>query len=150
MADLYLDDVAIGERYGSDTYQITEEAIIAFAREFDPQPFHLDPAAARASVFQGISASGWHTAAVAMRLFMTGPLRFVGGAVGLGVDELRWPTAVRPDDELQLETEILETRLSRSRAGQGIVRVRNVMRNQKGDVVLSYCANALVKSRPPA
>ncbi len=127
---------------------MTEESIIAFAREFDPQPFHLDRAAATASVFGGLSASGWHTAAIAMRLFMTGPLQFAGGAVGLGVDELRWPTAVRPGDTIQLETEILETRLSRSKTGYGIVRVRNVARNQKGEVVLSYEANAMVQSRP--
>ncbi len=148
MPALYLEDVSVGQRFTSETYRVTEESIIAFAREFDPQPFHLDPAAAKASVFGGLSASGWHTAAIAMRLFMTGPLQFAGGAVGLGVDELRWPTAVRPGDTIQLETEIRETRLSRSKSGFGIVRVRNVARNQAGEVVLSYEANAMVQSRP--
>ena len=147
MHSLYLEDISVGERFPSDVYQVTEEEIIAFAQQFDPQPFHLDREAASASVFGGLSASGWHTAALAMRLFMTGPLQFAGGAIGLGVDELRWPTAVRPNDTIQLETEILETRLSRSKSGYGIVRVRNIARNQKGEVVLSYSANALVQSR---
>ena len=83
-----------------------------------------------------------------MRLFTTGALQFVGGAVGLGVDELRWPTAVRPNDTLQLETEILETRPSKSNPQRGIIRIRNVMTNQHADVVLSYVANAMVQ-RPP-
>ena len=149
MAGLYLEDISVAERFLSDAHGVTEEEIIAFAKQFDPQPFHLDREAATASVFGGLSASGWHTAALAMRLFMTGPLQFAGGAIGLGVDELRWPTAVRPNNTIQLETEILETRLSRSKSGFGIVRVRNIARNQKGEVVLSYSAHALVQSRPP-
>lgn len=149
MNGLYLEDIEVGARYLSDAYVVTEDSIIAFAQQFDPQLFHLDPVAAEASVFQGLSASGWHTTAIAMRLFVTGPLRFAGGAVGLGVDELRWPAAVRPGDTIQLETEILETRLSRSKSGYGIVRIRNLARNQRGEVVLSYAANALVQSRKP-
>ncbi|MEP6822694.1 MAG: MaoC family dehydratase [Chthoniobacterales bacterium] len=149
MSGRYLEDVKVGELFQSDAYQVTEESIMAFAQQFDPQPFHLDPVAAAKSVFQGLSASGWHTAAIAMRLFVTGPLQFVGGAVGLGVDELRWPTAVRPGDTIQLETEIVETRLSRSKSGYGIVRIRNVAKNQEGGVVMSYTANAMVLSRPP-
>jgi acyl dehydratase len=148
MPALYLEDVQPGDRFPTDTYEITEDAILAFAREFDPQPFHLDHAAAEQSVFGALSASGWHTAAIAMRLMMTGPMQFVGGAVGLGVDELRWPAAVRPADTLTLVTEIKEVRPSRSKAGWGIVRIRNVMTNQRGDVVLSYSANALVQRRP--
>ena len=147
MSRLYLDDVNVGDRFTSDSYTMTEEAITAFAREFDVQEFHLDRAAANASVFAGLSASGWHTAAVAMRLFTTGPLQFVGGCVGLGVDELRWPVAVRPGDTIHLETEILETRPSRSKPTQGIIRIRNVAKNQRGEVVLSYTANALVQRR---
>ncbi len=147
MTGLYLEDLSVGQIFVSDAYQVTEAAVVDFAQQFDPQPFHLDPVAAEASVFGGLSASGWHTAAIAMRLFMTGPLRFEGGAVGLGVDELRWPVAVRPGDSLQLSTEIMETRVSRSKPGYGIVRVRNIARNQDGEVVLSYTANALVRSR---
>ncbi len=147
MSDLYLDDLTIGARYVSDIYEVTEAAMLEFSRQFDPQPFHLEQAAADASVFRGLAASGWHTAAIAMRLLMTGPLKFEGGAIGLGVDELRWPTAVRPGDRVQLETEIVEKRASRSRSGQGVVRLRNVMKNQKGEIVLSYEANAMVRTR---
>jgi acyl dehydratase len=148
MSGLYLEDVSVGQRFNSEPYRVSETAMIEFARQFDPQPFHLDHAAADASVFAGLAASGWHTAAIAMRLLMTGPMQFVGGAVGLGVDELRWPTALRPNDTIQLETEILETRPSRSKEGFGIVRIRNVARNQNGAVVLSYVANAMVRRRP--
>ena len=122
--------------------------MIDFARQFDPQPFHLDHGAARQSVFEGLAASGWHTAAIAMRLMMTGPMQFAGGAIGLAVDELRWPVAVRAGDTLRVETEILETRSSRSKPGYGIIRLRNVMCNQHGQVVLSYLASALVQRRP--
>jgi acyl dehydratase len=144
----YFEDIVVGQRFRSEPFRITEKAIIEFAREFDVQPFHLDHAAAKESVFQGLTASGWHTAAIAMRLFTTGPLQFVGGAVGLGVDELRWPVAMRPGDALQLETEILEARPSRSKPQRGLIRIRNVMTNQKGEVVLSYMANAMVQRRP--
>lgn len=147
MSALYFGDLKIGGRYKSEPYTVTEEAIIAFAREFDVQPFHLDEIAARETIFGGLAASGWHTAAIAMRLFTTGPLQFVSGAVGLGVDELRWPAPVRPGDKLQLETEILEMRPSKSKPRQGIVRIRNVMTNQNGEVVLSYLANAMVQRR---
>jgi acyl dehydratase len=144
----YLEDVQVGQRFTSDEYHVTEEAIIAFAREFDPQPFHLQHAAADASLFNGLAASGWHTAAVAMRLLMTGPVQFAGGAIGLGVDELRWPNAVRAGDTLQLETEIVEVRPSNSKPQHGIIRIRNIATNQRGEVVLSYSANALVQRRP--
>ena len=150
MAELYFEDVSVGQRFGSAAYEISEEAIVAFAREFDVQAFHLDHAAAEESVFGGLAASGWHTAAVAMRLFTTGPLQFVGGIVGLGVDELRWPVAVRAGDSVRLETEILDVRSSRSKPAQGILRIRNVLTNQNGAVVLSYSANAMVQRRPTA
>ncbi|HEV3409412.1 MAG TPA: MaoC family dehydratase [Chthoniobacterales bacterium] len=147
MDKLYFDHLKVGQRFQSDGYKITADAIIAFARDFDVQPFHTDPEAAKESVFKGHAASGWHTAAIAMRLFTTGPLQFVGGCVGLGVDELRWPVAVRPNDTLQLETEILELRVSRSKPQHGIMRIRNVLRNQNGEVVLSYMANAMAQRR---
>ncbi len=148
MNKIYFDDVSVGDRFNSAPFEVTENGIIEFARDFDLQPFHLDPIAAKQTIFQGLSASGWHTAAIAMRLFTTGPLQFVGGAIGLGVDELRWPTAVRPNDTLQLETEILEMRPSKSNPQRGIIRIRNLMKNQHGEVVLSYIANAMVQRRP--
>jgi acyl dehydratase len=148
MTGFYLEDVATGQRFRSERYAVTEAAIVAFAREFDPQPFHIDCVAAKNSVFDGLAASGWHTAAIAMRLMMTGPMQFVGGAVGLGVDELRWPVAVRAGDTLQLDTEIVDARPSRSKPQHGIIRIRNVMTNDRGEVVLSYSANAMVQRRP--
>ena len=150
MSARYFEDVVVGQRFESEPFLITEEAIIAFAREFDVQPFHLDRAAANKTVFGGLAASGWHTAAVAMRLFTTGPLQFVGGCVGLGVDELRWPVAVRAGDELRLTTEILDARTSRSKPQHGILRIRNVLTNQNGEVVLTYSANAMVQRRSAA
>ncbi|MGZ5024299.1 MAG: MaoC family dehydratase, partial [Chthoniobacterales bacterium] len=144
MNAIYFEDLKVGQRFHSEPFEVTEQGMTDFARQFDVQPFHLDARAAKNTIFGGLSASGWHTAAVAMRLFTTGPLQFVGGAVGLGVDELRWPAAVRPNDKLALETEILEMRTSRSKSQQGIIRIRNVMRNQNGEVVLSYMANAMV------
>jgi acyl dehydratase len=144
---IYFEDIKVGDRFKSEAYEVTERAIVDFAREFDVQPFHLDPAAAKESIFGGQAASGWHTTAIAMRLFTTGPLQFVGGAIGLAVDELRWPVAVRPGDILQLGTEILEMRPSKSKPEQGIIRIRNVMTNQNGETVLSYMANAMVRRR---
>ena len=148
MSGLYFEDLKIGSRFQSEPYRVSEKSIIDFARQWDVQPFHLERTAAEASVFGGLAASGWHTAAIAMRLFTTGPLRFSGGAIGLGVDELRWPTAVFPGDELRLETEILEMRPSKSKPQHGIIRIRNVMSNQKKEIVLSYTANALIQRRP--
>src|SRR5205823_11457953 len=106
--------------------------IIEFAEKFDPQKFHLNAKSAERSIFKGLIASGWHTAAITMRLFVR-TLNFAAGAIGLGVDELRWPHAVRPGDVLRVETEILETRLSQSKPDHGVIRLRNVTTNQRGD-----------------
>ena len=105
MTERYLEDLHVGDRFESDAFEVTEEGIIAFARQFDPQPFHLDVQAAEQSVFRGLVASGWHTAAMSMRLFVTGGLKLAGGSVGLGVDELRWPRPVKPGDTLRLQTD---------------------------------------------
>src|ERR1700719_2034416 len=147
MTDLYLEDLQVGDRFGSDTIEVTEESIIAFAREFDPQQFHLDAKAAEQSIFKGLSASGWHTAAMSMKLFITGELKLGGGSIGLGVDELRWPQPVRPGDILRLETEILDVRASRSKPDRGIIRIRNVTTNQRGEVVQTFMASVMVKRR---
>src|SRR5881397_4206650 len=146
MSQRYFEDLKAGDRFKSGTYKVTEEQIISFAREFDPQPFHLDPAVARQTMFKGLIASGWHTAAITMRLFVQ-TLNFAEGAIGLGVDELRWPNAVRPGDVLTVETEILELRPSRSRPGHGIIRLRNVTTNQRGEVVQTMLASAMVPRR---
>ncbi len=146
MSQRYFEDLKAGDRFKSGTYKVTEEQIVSFAREFDPQPFHLDPAVARQTMFKGLIASGWHTAAITMRLFVQ-TLNFAEGAIGLGVDELRWPNAVRPGDVLQVETEIVDLRESRSKPSHGIVRIRNVTTNQRGEAVQAMFASALVLRR---
>ena len=146
MSQRYFEDLKAGDRFKSGTYKVTEEQIVSFAREFDPQPFHLDRAVARQTMFKGLIASGWHTAAITMRLFVQ-TLNFAEGAIGLGVDELRWPNAVRPGDILQVETEIVDLRESRSKPSHGIVRIRNVTANQRGEVVQTMFASALVLRR---
>ncbi len=146
MSERYFDDLTQGDRFKSATYEVTEEQIISFAREFDPQPFHLDSAVARQTMFKGLIASGWHTAAITMHLFVQ-TLNFAEGAIGLGVDELRWPNAVRPGDALQVETEIVDLRVSRSKPSHGIVRLRNVTVNQRGEIVQTMSASALVLRR---
>jgi acyl dehydratase len=147
MTELYLEDLHVGDRFESDTFSVTEHDIIAFAQAFDPQPFHLDAEAAKQSVFRGLVASGWHTAAMTMKLFVTGGLRLAGGSVGLGVDELRWPQPVRPGDTLRLQTEIMEIRRSRSKPDRGIIRIRNITTNQNGEVVQTFFASVLVRRR---
>src|SRR3989442_13312759 len=146
MSERYFDDLTQGDRIKSATYEVTEEQIISFAREFDPQPFHLDAAVADQTMFKGLIASGWHTAAITMRLFVQ-TLNFSEGAIGLGVDELRWPNAVRPGDGLQVETEIIDLRPSRSKPNYGIIRLRNVTKNQRGEIVQTMTASAMVPKR---
>src|SRR5207248_7751294 len=122
------------------------DAIRDFGQKFDPQLFHLDPKAAEQTLFGGLAASGWHTAAVSMRLFVD-TMNVAGGIIGMGGDELKWPNAVRPGDELRVEIEILAARRSKSRPGYGIIRIHNVTKNQRGDVVQSFMANAMLPAR---
>src|ERR1700757_1220623 len=143
MKEHYFDDLKVGDRFKSESLTVTEKQLIEFAHKFDPQMFHLSRKAAERSIFKGLIASGWHTAAITMRLFVR-TLNFAEGAIGLGVDELRWPTAVRPGDVLRVETEILETRPSRSRPNVGVIRLRNTTLNQKDETVQTMTASALV------
>jgi acyl dehydratase len=144
---LYLEDLYVGQRFTSGEYQMTEERMKAFAAEFDPQPFHLEEAAARAGMFGGLTASGWHTAAATMRLLATGGLPFAGGIVGVG-GEIAWPRPTRPGDVLRVESEIVEIRPSRSKPNQAIAVVRSVARNQRGEEVYILTAKILVFKRP--
>jgi acyl dehydratase len=146
MKERYFDDLNAGDRFKSEPLTVTEKELIEFAHKFDPQMFHLSRRRAERSIFKGLIASGWHTAAISMRLFVQ-TLNFAEGAIGLGVDELRWPNAVRPGDVLTVETEILELRPSRSRPAHGIIRLRNVTTNQRGEVVQTMMANAMVPRR---
>jgi acyl dehydratase len=142
----YFDDFKTGDRFKSDPLRVTQKKLIEFAHKFDPQLFHLSRKSAERTIFKGLVASGWHTAAMTMRLFVQ-TLNFAKGAVGLGVDKLRWPNAVRPGDVLTVETKILDMRVSRSRPRYGIIRLRNVTTNQRGEVVQTMLANALVRRR---
>jgi acyl dehydratase len=143
---LYLDDLHVGQRFTSGTYLMEETRIKEFAAEFDPQPFHLDEASAQASVFKGLAASGWHTAAVAMRLLATGGLPFANGVVGLG-GELAWPRPTRPGDTLHVESEVIEITPSRSKPNQGIVTIRSRTLNQNGEAVYILTAKLLAFRR---
>ena len=144
---LYLEDLSVGQRFTSGTYLMEESRIKAFAAEFDPQPFHLDQSAADASVFKGLVASGWHTAAVAMRLLVTGGLPIANGIIGFG-GEISWPRPTRPGDLLRLESEVVDIVPSRSKPQQGIVTVRITALNQDSEPVYLFTAKILVFRRP--
>jgi acyl dehydratase len=148
MSGRFLEDYAVGQVFGSGRIAVDSEGIKTFAAQFDPQPFHLDDDAARQSFFGGLVASGWHTAALTMRLVVDSDFRPAGGIVGAGFDELRWPLAVRPGDQLQVESEVLEVRPSKSRPQLGLVKVRITTRNQNGDAVQVFVANLVVPRRP--
>jgi acyl dehydratase len=147
MTRLYLEDLEVGQRFGSGEYEMTTERIKAFAAEFDPQPFHLDEAAAATSFFGRLAASGWHTAAVTMRLLVTGEMRFAGGLIGAGGD-IAWPRPTYAGDILRVESEIIEIKPSRSKPDRGVVTVKSVVRNQHGKDVEIFTAKILAFRRP--
>lgn len=150
MTERYLEDFTVGQTFESGRLRIDEEQIRRFASEFDPQPFHLDDKAARDTMFRGLAASGWHTAALTMRLLVEGELKPAGGIVGAGIDELRWPRPVRPGDELRVESEVLEVRPSKSRPEQGMIKVRSTTLNESGEAVQIFVGNLVVPRKPPA
>jgi acyl dehydratase len=143
---VFLEDLQVGQRFVSDTHRIDEEQIRAFAGQFDPQPFHLDAEAAKETFFGGLVASGWHTAAITMRLLVGGGLPIAGGIVGAGA-EIAWPKPVRPGSTLHVESEILELRPSRSRPNRGVATVRSETRDQIGEVVQVLVAKLVVPRR---
>ena len=146
MKKRYFDDMKVGDRFKSEPLNVTERQVIEFARKFDPQMFHLNRKAAERTLFKGLIASGWHTAAITMRLLVQ-TLNFAEGAIGLGVDELRWPDAVRPGDVLTVETEIVGARPSKSKPDRGIIRLRNVTTNQHGEIVQTMLTSVMVPRR---
>jgi len=149
MPDRYLEDYATGQTFaGARREKVGPERIKAFAAEFDPQPFHLDEAAARGTMFGGLVASGWHTTAITMRLMVASDLKPAGGLIGAGCEELRWPRPVRPGDELRVEFEVLEVRLSKSRPEQGLIKVKTTTLNQNGEPVQVFIGNLIVPRRP--
>ena len=148
MADLlYLDDLAIGRRFGSATKVVDESEITSFAKLFDPQPVHLDRKAAANSRFGGLVASGWHTGAMTMRLMVDSEFRIAGGIVGTGFDEFRWITPVHPGDTLRLEAEVIDVRRSTRKPAQGLANVRTTTLNQNSEPVQILLANLVVPSR---
>jgi acyl dehydratase len=148
MQPLHLDDLAVGQRFTSRPSELNAQAIKAFAGQFDPQPFHLDEAAAEASLFGGLAASGWHTAALTMRLLVES-VPLAGGVIGAGV-ELAWPRPTRPGDVLTVESEVIEIVPSRSRPDRGTIKLRSETRNQEGLPVQVMTARLVVPRRLPA
>jgi acyl dehydratase len=146
-SERYLEDFAVGQTFGSPRLRIDGERALAFAAEFDPQPFHLDEAAARRSIFGGLTASGWHTAAVTMRLLIETGLKPAGGFVGVGLDECRWPRPVHPGDELRVACEVLEVRPSKSRPEQGLIKLKTTTLNQHDEAVLVHVVNLVLPRR---
>jgi len=147
MSGRYLEDFTVGQTFASGSLRVDKEQIKAFAAEFDPRPFHLDDDAARDTIFRGLAASGWHTAALTMRLLVESEIEPAGGIVGAGFDEFRWPRPVRPGDVLHIESEVLEVRPSRARSNQGLIKVRTTTLNQNNEAVQVQIANLIVPRR---
>jgi acyl dehydratase len=147
VSGLYLEDLHVGQRFTSGTHALDEDQVIAFASQFDPQPFHLDAAAAGAMFFGGLVASGWHTAAITMRLLVLGGVPVARGLIGVGA-ELSWPRPTRPGDVLRVDCEVVEISPSRSRPDRGMVKVRSETRNQRDEVVQVLEARMMVPRRP--
>lgn len=151
---LYFEDLIIGTKTASASYAVTREEVMAFASAYDPQPFHLDDAAAAQTHFGRLSASGWHTAAMTMRMMVDGwqsvpDDQRVASLGSPGIDELRWAKPVYPGDMLTVESELLDKRRSASRRDMGITKSRQTVRNQHGDVVMTMISNGLVQVRDP-
>ncbi len=144
----HLEDLRVGQRFRSGTHALDEAQIKSFARQFDPQPFHVDDDQARDTLFGGLAASGWHTAAITMRL-MVGGVPLAGGIIGAG-GEINWPKPTRPGDVLHVESEIVEITPSRSRPDRGTVTVRSETLNQRGETVQVLTAKLIVPRRPAA
>ena len=146
---LYLEDLSPGDRFTSGEHALDAAQIIEFGQRFDPQPFHLDEQAAKSSFFQGLAASGWHTASITMRLMVQSGLPLADGVIGSG-GEIQWPRPTRPGDVLHVESEVLEVTPSRSRPERGMVVVRSETRNQHGEVLQRLTTQLVVSRRPAA
>lgn len=149
MTRLYLDDLERGQTFVSASHALDDQQIKAFAREFDPQIFHLDERAAEGTLFGGLAASGWHTAAITMRLNVESGLPLANGIIGAG-GEINWPNPTRPGDILHVESEVMDIAPSRSRPERGIVTIVSKTLNQRGDVLQILTAKLVVFRRPAA
>jgi acyl dehydratase len=143
---LFFDDLSIGDRFDCGKHELRADDIKRFAGEFDPQPFHLDDAAARQTLFGGLAASGWQTAAITMRLLVTGGPKLANGILGAG-GEIEWKAPARPGDILHVDSEVVELLPSRSRPDRGIAVMRSTTANQRGDVVQILTAKLMVARR---
>jgi acyl dehydratase len=145
----YWEDFAVGEELAlGATPPVTEEAIVAFARQYDPQYFHLDPVRAKESIFGGLVASGWHTASMVMRLWVDAVVSHTVSMGSPGVEDLRWPAPVRPGDTLTSRAVVLETRPSKSRPEMGLVRWRAETSNQRDELVFTMTGTSFIGRRP--
>ena len=144
---LYLEDLHVGDRFTSGEHALDAAQIVAFAREFDPQPFHTDPEEAEHTFFRGLAASGWHTAALTMKLLVESGIPLADGIIGSG-GEVAWPQPTRPDDVLHVESEVMEITPSRSRPERGMVVMRCETRNQRGEVLQRFSPKLVVSRRP--
>ena len=147
-ADRYLEDFQVGQTFEAGSAVVDYDEIVEFAKRYDPQPFHLDDAAAERSVFKGMTASGWYTAGMTMRLAVQSGVMRATGIIGVAVDELRWPRPVRPGDVLRVTLEVIDVKRSSSGQPRGIVSVRLTTRNQNDEIVLDEIARLIVPRRP--
>lgn len=148
MADRYFDDFKVGDKFATATKAVTDDMIVGFAKIYDPQPFHLDPAAAKHSIYGGLIASGFQTLAIGFRLIWDTGILAAASMGSPGFDELRWLKPVRPGDTLHVEMEVVESRPSQSKPDRGIMRGAYRYLNQNGEAVLTYTAMHLLKRRP--
>ena len=144
----YFEDFAVGETIELGSVTVTQDEIVAFARQYDPQPFHVDPEAAKSSFFGRLVASGWHTGSLFMRLYAKNLLNDTVSMGSPGVEELRWALPVHPGDALSCSYTVLDTRPSASRPGLGIVRGRAEARNQRDEVVMTFTGTGFFGRRP--
>ena len=146
---LHFEDLEVGMRFESREMKVSGEEVLEFARRYDPQPFHTDPAAAKDTFFREWVASGWHTSALSMRLVVETVL-IEGGVIGGGVEELRWPNALKPGDTIRLVVEVIEKRTLKSRGDIGLVKVRMTTLNQRGEIVQTMIPNLFAPRRGAA
>ncbi|RMC92960.1 MaoC family dehydratase [Aquitalea palustris] len=148
---LYFEDLTPGRLFHTASHTLTQDEIIQFARQFDPQPFHTDPEAAKTSVFDGLAASGWHTSSLTMRLITASELKEVAnGLIGMGIKDMRWPQPTRPGDTLRAEIEVLTGKRSSSQPGFGVVQLRWTTRNQRDEIAMQLETAIWVACRPAA
>ncbi len=146
----YYEDLVVGDRRSFGRYKVTREEVVRFAEAYDPQPFHLDDAAAAETYFGRLSASGWHSCAMTMRMMVDSWKDHAQASLGSpGIDELRWLRPVYPGDVLRVESELIEKRRSASRPGMGITKSSQTTFNQDDQPVLTMISNGLIKVRDP-